>query len=49
MATKDNIQTIYVAPQGEAGGTWFPSSDPQFFGNPATIINGAIEGKLLCA
>lgn len=31
LATKDNIQCIYVAPQGDAGGTWNPSGDPKFF------------------
>jgi len=31
LATKDNIQAIYVAMQGDAGGTWDPSGDPKFF------------------
>lgn len=31
LATKDNIQAIYVAMQGDAGGTWNPSGDPKFF------------------
>lgn len=31
QADKDNIQCIYVAPQGDAGGTWNPSRDIQFF------------------
>jgi predicted esterase len=31
MATKDNIQNIYVAMQGNGDGTWNPSTDPKFF------------------
>ncbi|NLE02702.1 MAG: hypothetical protein GX640_22785 [Fibrobacter sp.] len=31
QATKDNIQCIYVAPQGDGGGTWNPTNDPKFF------------------
>jgi poly(3-hydroxybutyrate) depolymerase len=31
LATKDNIKAIYVAPQGDAGGTWSPANDPKFF------------------
>ena len=31
QADKDNIQCIYVAPQGDGGGTWSPSNDPKFF------------------
>jgi len=31
LAEKDNIQCIYVAPQGDAGGTWNPTKDPIFF------------------
>ncbi|MBN1759392.1 MAG: hypothetical protein JW863_13780 [Chitinispirillaceae bacterium] len=31
QADKDNIQCIYVAPQGDGGGTWSASNDPKFF------------------
>jgi poly(3-hydroxybutyrate) depolymerase len=31
QSDKENIQCIYVAPQGDAGGTWNPSRDLQFF------------------
>lgn len=31
MATKDNIQNIYVAMQGDAGGTWNAANDPKFW------------------
>jgi poly(3-hydroxybutyrate) depolymerase len=38
LATKDNIQAIYVAPQGDAGGTWNPSGDPKFFMDILTTL-----------
>jgi poly(3-hydroxybutyrate) depolymerase len=31
MAAKDNIQCIYVAPQGNSDGTWDPTNDLKFF------------------
>jgi poly(3-hydroxybutyrate) depolymerase len=31
QADKDNIQCIYVAPQGNSNGTWTPTKDIQFF------------------
>ncbi len=37
-ATKDNIQAIYVAPQGNGDGTWNPGSDPQFFMDILTTL-----------
>jgi poly(3-hydroxybutyrate) depolymerase len=40
QAAKDNIQCIYVAPQGDGGGTWNPTNDPKFFSDIlATLKN----------
>lgn len=41
-AAKDNIQAIYVAPQGNGDGTWNPSNDPKFFAD----ILAQVEGNL---
>jgi poly(3-hydroxybutyrate) depolymerase len=40
QALKDNIQCIYVAPQGDEGGTWNPSRDIQFFSDLLTNLKG---------
>jgi poly(3-hydroxybutyrate) depolymerase len=40
QAAKDNIQCIYVAPQGDAGGTWSPSNDPKFFSDILALVKG---------
>jgi poly(3-hydroxybutyrate) depolymerase len=38
MATKDNIQAIYVAMQGDAGGTWSLPNDSKFWNDVLTLI-----------
>jgi poly(3-hydroxybutyrate) depolymerase len=40
QADKDNIQCIYVAPQGDGGGTWNPSNDPKFFQDIFNLVKG---------
>ncbi len=40
QADKDNIQCIYVAPQGDPGGTWNPSKDPTFFSDLLKLVKG---------
>jgi poly(3-hydroxybutyrate) depolymerase len=40
QAAKDNIQCIYVAPQGDGGGTWNPSNDPKFFQDIFNQVKG---------
>lgn len=40
QAAKDNIQCIYVAPQGDGGGTWSPANDPKFFQDIFNQVKG---------
>jgi poly(3-hydroxybutyrate) depolymerase len=38
MATKDNIQAIHVAMQGDAGGTWSLPNDSKFWNDVLTLV-----------
>lgn len=38
QAEKDNVKCIYVAPSGNANGTWNPGSDAQFFKDLLTML-----------
>ncbi|MEO7426124.1 MAG: hypothetical protein ABI036_13130 [Fibrobacteria bacterium] len=38
MATKDNVQAIYVAMQGDAGGTWSLPNDSKFWNDVLTLV-----------
>lgn len=52
QAAKDNIQCIYVAPQGDAGGTWSPSNDPKFFLDILNLVKGNLcidTTRVFCA
>jgi len=40
QADKDNIQCIYVAPQGDGGGTWNGATDPIFFQDILNLVKG---------
>lgn len=42
QADKDNIQCIYVAPQGDPGGTWNPSKDPTFFSDLLKLVKDTL-------
>lgn len=42
LADKDNIQCIYVAPQGDEGGTWNPSTDPKFFSDLLKLVKDTL-------
>jgi poly(3-hydroxybutyrate) depolymerase len=52
QAAKDNIQCIYVAPQGDEGGTWSPANDPKFFYDILTLLKGNLcidTTRVFCA
>jgi poly(3-hydroxybutyrate) depolymerase len=40
QAEKDNIQCIYVAPQGDDGGTWNGNNDSKFFQDIFNLVKG---------
>jgi poly(3-hydroxybutyrate) depolymerase len=52
LADKDNIQCIYVAPQGDGGGTWSPANDPIFFSDILKTVKGNLcidTTRVFCA
>lgn len=52
QAEKDNVQCIYVAPQGDGGGTWNPSTDPIFFSDILKLVKGSLcidTTRVFCA
>jgi poly(3-hydroxybutyrate) depolymerase len=42
QADKDSIQAIYVAPQGDAGGTWQGEPDRKFFFDLQTLVKDTL-------
>jgi len=42
LATKDSIQAIYIAPQGNGDGTWDPTNDPIFFSDLLTLAKDTL-------